>query len=197
MTVAEAIPRQMRTVGCTWDEAAAFVGVSFGTLETWMKQAAVVHRGASAGRPESEMTATERVLLHFIADVDRAAAEVTIRWQGILEQEGRGGYPVVRTKETVRTDAEGNVLERRVETVTEIARPNVDAIMWKMEKQLKRYRREREIAVINLGGGNGIVLPEPTDDEAMSETAAAIREFAQRRQAKAIEATASDVNGHG
>lgn len=194
MTVGEAIPRQMKTVGCTWDEAAAFVGIPYRTLQDWLYDAAKVHRGVAAGRDLKDLSPTEAALYALIVGIDQAAAEVTVRWQGILEQEGRGGYEMTRKTVVERTDAEGKLIERREEIVTEKARPDVKAVIWKMEKQLKRYRRDERVIVFM--GPNGVELPEPSDEDAASEVAESIRRY-QVRPREAIEATSREGNGHG
>lgn len=183
MTVGEAIPKWMRTAGMTWDEAAAAVGANRRTIDSWINQAAAVHRGLFLGRDIAGLSVVEAQLYAFIVAVNLAAAEVTARWQQILETEGQGGYPLVRTTVVERCDPDGKVLERVTTTVTETARPDVKVIQWKMAHQLKRYRDRQQLVFVNVDG-DGITLPEPSDEDRTTSIAQSLRMLQQQNNPK-------------
>lgn len=197
LTIGKAVPRQMRTVGCTWDEATAFIGLSRRTVDSWLVEAARVHRGLAAGRNPADLTEHEHALADFLVDVNQAAAEVVALWQGILEREGRGGFPITRTTVVERRSAptrdnpDGDLIEKRTETVTENARPDTKVIMWKMTKQLRRYRERPPVVLV---GGDGVEIPEPDDATVAGEVAESLRAF---QAARALPRARVLGNGNG
>jgi hypothetical protein len=196
MTVGEAIPRWIVTTGCTYNEALARCGVSHRTAERWIYTGGAAHRDIADGKidPEDLDRFTARNL-RFYEAVAAACAEVVVRWQSILELEGRGGYPITKTVVKVKRNAAGDELETVTETTTETARPNVDVITWKMRKQVEFYREKPLIFV----GGSPLDVPEPTEPEVAASAVASLERYREslreKQRAEAIETTATDRPG--
>lgn len=151
------------------------------------------HRDLADGKLRREdLDSFTRRSLAFFEAVAGACAEVVVRWQSILELEGRGGYEIRKTVVKVKTNAAGEILERIEETTTETARPNVDVITWKMRKQLDPYREKPLVFVT----GSPLDVPEPTESEVASSAVASLSRYREsileRQRLEAIEATASD-----
>jgi hypothetical protein len=191
MTVGEAIPRWIVTTGCTYPEALARCGVSSRTAERWMYTGGAAHRDIADGKlTADQLDSFTARSLRFWEAVAGACAEVVVRWQSILELEGRGGFPVTRTTVKVKRDRAGEEIETITETITETARPNVDVIIWKMRKQLDQYR-ERPVIFVS---GSPLDVPEPTETEVASSAVASLTRYRESIRAKqdAIESTATE-----
>lgn len=190
LTVGTAIPRWIVATGCTYAEALARCGVSARTAERWMYTGGAAHRDIADGKlHRKDLDSFTRRSLVFYEAVAGACAEVVVRWQSILELEGRGGYPITKTTVREKRNAAGELLERTEETVTETARPNVDVITWKMRKQIDVYREKPLVFVT----GGPLDVPEPTEGEVAESAVASLTRYRESiRSKQAIEATISE-----
>ncbi len=193
MTVAKAVPRWIVTTGCTYVEALARCGVSYRTAERWMYVGGAAHRDISDGKLDRKtLDVFTRRSLDFYVDVALASAETVVRWQSILELEGRGGYLMTKTIVKERRNAVGELVDSTTETTTETARPNVEVVMWKMRKQIERYAEKPLIFV----GTSPLDPPEPTETEVASSAVASLERYRESILSKqrdgAIEATATE-----
>lgn len=189
MTIGDAIPRWMVTAGCTWDEAAQEVGVDVRTCQGWLVDGGRLARALGTGRfAEADMTATDRLLYDFFGAVSRAGAEVVVRWQSILEREARGGFEIARVTEKWERNERGELVLTERTRVTETARPNVNVVMWKMSKQLARYRNRPPVIVMpGTDAAHDVVpLPPVSDEDRARDIAADLRKL------KAIPVAASE-----
>lgn len=184
--VREAIPRWMRTAGVPWDEAAAACEVDRGTVDSWLRQGARQNRLLSIGAiTPDELSEYESLCLGFSAEVLRAAADVLIRWQSILERESRGGFTIARTTvvEKAVLNRQGQptgLVERVTTTTTESARPDTQLIRWRMSKLMPRYRDRVEVV-----DGDGEL---PPDEQLAREIADDLRRF----KGLALDATSTE-----
>lgn len=194
--ISEAIPATMRATGCTWDEAALRFGIAYTTIAGWLTLAGSVRRRLALIPPDAPpdqanpFTPHELACLAFSDATESAAADVIIRWQQILETEGRGGYEITTTTTKELVDKETGEPTGIVERTTKIehARPDTQVIRWRMGKMLPRYR-DRPAVEVNIDQAGSVHVAGPSEAELAGEMAETFRQF----QRQAIEATAEDV----
>lgn len=143
ITVHDRIVNALRA-GSYFEQATAFAGVHKDTGYGWLAIAGRIRIRTGGDPNPAELTAHERDCLRFSDAVAEADAQWEVQTLLTLERLGRGGIPQVKTVvkrgPSPQPDVEGPILE--VTTTTEHTLPNVQVLLWRLERRIpKRYRR--------------------------------------------------------
>lgn len=141
ITVADRIVRGLR-LGNYFEQAAAAAGVHRETAYGWLRVAGKA-RIRARGRSIDDLALTdhERRCVEFSDAVAAAEAQWEVGTLARLEQLGRGG--LTRTHETIRYDADGNLIDRTVRTET--LPPNAQVLEWRLTRRFpERYGQRVE-----------------------------------------------------
>lgn len=171
VTVADRIVAAIRN-GHYIESAAASAGVHKDTVYEWRK---VAGRARIQGSLDTRtLTDHETRCIAFSDAVDEAEATYDLAAGEVLERVGRGGIPIVVT--TVKTDAQGNVIESTTRTSASL--PDARTIEWRLSKRFKDRYGDR-IEVTGADGGP-VTL-------SMEERAGALRSLVQQVKSKGKE----------
>jgi len=145
-TLADQIVERVRT-GLDLTDAAASANLTKQTIWNWRRRGALNRALAAQGKPYA--TADGPAYVQFVDALERAEAEAELVRLAIIQRAAEGGFKT--TRETVRYDAAGDVLERTV--VTEIALPQWTAAAWYLERRhARKYGRKSQLAAEALSG---------------------------------------------
>lgn len=146
VTVRDSIVDWLRR-GQPYGLSIARAGVSTGTVEHWLRQAARAEAKLAAN-PDTELTDHELDLIEFSRDVEQARAEGQAMFEQIMSSLATGGRTREVIREKVEVDAQGR--ERTVErtTTTETTLPDFRAVQWVLEN---RYGRRAPTELVVAG----------------------------------------------
>lgn len=125
----------------------ARAGVSTGTVEHWLRQAARAEARLIAN-PDTVLSDHELDLIEFSRDVEQARAEGQAMFEQIMSSLATGGRTREVIREKVEVDDTGK--ERTVErvTTTETTLPDFRAVQWVLEN---RYGRRAPTELVVAG----------------------------------------------
>lgn len=144
-------------LGLAYETCADSAGISRLTLHKWRLAGGRLR--ATEARNKRPLTSSERLLVRFVNDLERAEAEWEAGQRAIIHRAAEGGF--VTTKTTTKRDAEGKVIETT--TVTETLRPEWTAAAWGLERRKPDKYAKRFYSEITGKDGAPLV---PQEDQA-------------------------------
>jgi len=158
-TLGEQIVERVRT-GLDLTDAAASANITKQTIWNWRRRGALNRALVAQGKPLA--TDDGDAYVKFVDALERAEAEAELVRLAIIQRAAEGGFKT--TRETIKYDAAGDVLERTV--VTEVSLPQWTAAAWYLERRhARKYGRKSQLAAEALSGL--LHAHDDGDDEAL------------------------------
>jgi hypothetical protein len=158
-TLADQIVERVRT-GLDLTDAAASANLAKQTIWDWRRRGALNRALIAQGKPYAH--ADGPAYIAFADALERAEAEAELVRLAIIQRAAEGGFKT--TRETIRYDATGDILERTL--VTETAAPQWTAAAWYLERRhARKYGRKSQLAAEALSGL--LHAHDDGDDEAL------------------------------
>lgn len=178
-TVADRITELMAT-GAHVDTAAMSLGVDRSTLHTWLKIGGRTRKAWTANKlshpddPDGEAPLPEphqTRCAEFSIAVDIAQAQWLQRQEATLETVSR---PRKRSVITVRTDAQGAIVDRTERTEDDI--PDMATVRWRLERHPASRDTYGNRSALEISGPDGEAIPVDLRVGGLADKIAALRE---------------------